>query len=391
MAKNGFWFALVSLCFVTSMSAFGAPKTAPKVANDIADGFYINAQGSPLIPLIHSATQSIDIEIYTMYDGNVRNAIRDEIAKGISVRVIQEPTPDGDSCKPFTSADKGDVADCSDEKLLIQQIQAAGGTYIPYNKAALCPSPSSSCYQHGKLILIDSATAMISTGNFDPTNLCDLSLDPSKCNRDYSFVDRDADVLAALVQIFNNDIKGEAYDLSSIVTGSVAQKITVSPLSLAPMVKFIKSAKTTLDVQNQYLNQKDMNDALETAAETGVTVNTMVASECSFGKPSKSEVNSTTKTYTAFDNAGIHSSMFSSSITINGKGGYLHAKAMVADGNRAWMGSVNGSNAATSNNREFGVFFSNPTWVKTLDNQIAADRNASGAETWQQSLACDKD
>jgi phosphatidylserine/phosphatidylglycerophosphate/cardiolipin synthase-like enzyme len=157
------------------------------------------------------------------------------------------------------------------------------------------------------------------------------------------------------------------------------------------MVKFIKSAKTTLDVQNQYLNQKDMNDALETAAETGVTVNTMVASECSFGKPSKSEVNSTTKTYTAFDNAGIHSSMFSSSITINGKGGYLHAKAMVADGNRAWMGSVNGSNAATSNNREFGVFFSNPTWVKTLDNQIAADRNASGAETWQQSLACDKD
>jgi phosphatidylserine/phosphatidylglycerophosphate/cardiolipin synthase-like enzyme len=139
------------------------------------------------------------------------------------------------------------------------------------------------------------------------------------------------------------------------------------------------------------LDQKDMNAALETAAESGVTVNTMVASSCSFGKPSKSEVKSTTTTYTAFDNAGIHSTMFSSSILINGKGGYLHAKAMVADGNRAWMGSVNGSNSATSNNREFGVFFSNPTWVKTLDNQIIADRNASGAETWQQSLACDKD
>jgi phosphatidylserine/phosphatidylglycerophosphate/cardiolipin synthase-like enzyme len=383
MAKNGFCIALLSLGFLTSFSAFAA--------SDIADGFYINAEGSPLIPLIHSATQSIDIEIYTMYDQHVRDAIRDELAKNISIRVIQEPTPDGDACKPFNAAGVKDNADCTDEKLLIKQIKSAGGTYIPYNKVALCPTQGASCYQHGKLILIDSATAMISTGNYDATNLCDLSLDPSKCNRDYSFVDRDADVLQALVQIFNNDVKGETYDLSSIVTGSVAQKITVSPLSLAPMVSFIQSATSTLNVQNQYLNQKEMNSALENAAQSGVTVNTMVASACAFGKPSKSEVNSTTKVYTAFDSAGISSSMFSKSIQINGKGGYLHAKAMVADGTRAWVGSVNGSNGATSNNREFGVFFSNPTWVKALDAQMTADRNSSGAESWQQSLDCTKD
>jgi phosphatidylserine/phosphatidylglycerophosphate/cardiolipin synthase-like enzyme len=372
-------------------------------SSGIAPGFYNNADGSPLIALIHSATRSIDIEIYTMYDLNVRNAIRDEIAKNIPVRVIQEPAPDADSCHPFAAAGEKDDADCTDEKLLISQVQAAGGTYIPYNKAALCADPSKSCYQHGKLIIVDQGnaqggaqgtaqgSAMISTGNYDATNLCDLSQDPSNCNRDYSFVDQDTDVLSALEQIFNNDIQGQSYDLSSIVTGSVAQKITVSPLSLTPMVQFIQSAKTTLDVENQYLEQTDMNQALETAAESGVKVNVMVSSECYYGTPSESETRSFTSIYSAFDSAGINSSMFTKSISINGKPGYLHAKAMVADGNRAWLGSVNGSNAATSNNREFGVFFSNPVWVKALDAQIVADHKAAGAENWQQSLACDKD
>jgi phosphatidylserine/phosphatidylglycerophosphate/cardiolipin synthase-like enzyme len=296
MTKNGFWFALFTLSFLTGFSAFGA-TAVPNVASvqGVDDGFYVNANGSPLIPLIHSAAQSIDIEIYTMYDLNVRNAIRDEIAKGVPVRIIQEPTPDADECKPFQVASSKDNSDCTDEKLLLKQVKAAGGTYIPYNKAALCPTPSSSCYQHGKLIIVDQATAMISTGNFDETNLCDLSLNTTKCDRDYSFIDRDTDVVAALEKIFNNDIKGESYDLSSIVTGAVAQKITVSPLSLQPMIDFIQSAKTTLDVQNQYLEQKDMNTALETAAESGVTVNTMVSSECYFGTPSASE----TKSFTA--------------------------------------------------------------------------------------------
>jgi phosphatidylserine/phosphatidylglycerophosphate/cardiolipin synthase-like enzyme len=83
--------------------------------------------------------------------------------------------------------------------------------------------------------------------------------------------------------------------------------------------------------------------------------------------------------------------MFTREILIDGNPGYLHAKVMVADGNRAWLGSVNGSNAATSNNREFGVFFNNAAWVQALDAQITADRNAAGAESWQQSLSCEKD
>ena len=83
--------------------------------------------------------------------------------------------------------------------------------------------------------------------------------------------------------------------------------------------------------------------------------------------------------------------MFTKGILINGTPGYLHAKVMVADGARAWIGSVNGSDTATSDNREFGIFFSTPADVEALDQQIIADHNAAAAETWQQSLACTKD
>ena len=232
---------------------------------------------------------------------------------------------------------------------------------------------------------------MISTGNYDATSLCDLSLNPANCDRDYSFVDEDADVLSALEQIIDHDVIGKSYDLSSILTGTVAQKLTVSPLSLPPLLQFVQSAKSTLDVENQYLEQTAWNSALETAAKSGVKVNVQVSSECWYGTPTASENKSFTKIYDGFDAAGINSSMFTKAITIDGTPGYLHAKVMVADGTRAWLGSVNGSNAATSNNREFGIFFDNAAWVQALDEQIIADHNAAGAETWQQSLACTKD
>ena len=77
--------------------------------------------------------------------------------------------------------------------------------------------------------------------------------------------------------------------------------------------------------------------------------------------------------------------------TVGGKPGYLHAKAMVVDGERAWVGSVNGSTAATSANREFGVFFSEPSQVAALEASLEADFADEGSESWQESLACKND
>jgi phosphatidylserine/phosphatidylglycerophosphate/cardiolipin synthase-like enzyme len=377
------------------------PTASPVVPSGAALSFYNNADGSPLLSLIQGASTSLDIEIYTVGDARIRDAIRAALSRGVHIRIIQEPAPVESSCKIFDASSSAGGADCNDERSLVAEVNSGGGTYIPFNKAALCgagsggpasyTSTSSACYQHGKMILVDGAQALVSTGNFDATNLCDLSEKPARCNRDYTSVTGDADVVGALSEIFEADLRGSSYDLNPILTDAVREKLTVSPLSLQPLVDFIQSAQTSLVVQNQYLEEPTLNAALVAAARAGRQVSVMVASECAFGKPTASERAKTSSIYSEFDAAGITSRMFSSSLRIDGKPGYLHAKAMVADGSRAWMGSVNGSTTSVSHNREFGVYFSDPAEVGKLADQMNADLAASGAETWQDSLNCAQD
>ena len=357
-------------------------------------GFYVNSEKAPLYAMIDGARSSLDVEIYQMSDPDVKAGLRRALKRGVHVRVIKEPRPNGDSCDVFAGPKDGESADCADQKMLRTEIQEQGGVYIPFDKATFCPQPSKPCSQHGKMVIADENAALVSTGNFNSTNLCNLNLgngNPDKCNRDFSVVTRDSEVLLTLSRIFEGDLARRPYDLKALLQGSVADKLTVSPLSLEPLIKFIASAKNSIRVQNQYLKEPALNDALMQAARRGVHVEIVTASACSFGHPSSSDINSVRKIYGQFDSAGIASRMFSASIAINGKPGYLHSKAIVIDDERAWVGSVNGSTAAVSNNREFGLFFAQPKWVSALVEIMNADFSATGAETWEESLSCAKD
>jgi phosphatidylserine/phosphatidylglycerophosphate/cardiolipin synthase-like enzyme len=162
------------------------------------------------------------------------------------------------------------------------------------------------------------------------------------------------------------------------------------------MVAFIRSAKSSIMIQNQYLHEKNINQALIDAAHAGVKVYVNVASLCAFGPPKPDSLNPATPNsngaiFTAFDQAGIQTRMFSGQQTINGKIGYLHAKAIVVDGKYAWVGSTNGSYPATSANREFGIFFSDPTMVNHLASIMRYDFADARGETWQESAKCLRD
>ena len=352
----------------------------------IDDGFYSNAEGSPVIALMNAARQTLDVEIYTMQDLSVHQAVRDALHRGVKVRIIHEGTAVS-GCQVFGT---GGNAACADEQQLVKEVRAVGGTYAPFNAAVLCPA-GKSCLEHGKMVIADGTTALISTGNFDSTNLCDAAESPTRCNRDYSMVTSDPSVLGALKTIYENDVASKTTDLGAVLTSSIAEKLTVSPESLPPLIAFVNSARESIEVQNQYLKEPNFNNALMAAARRGVKVTVMVASACAFGTPKTSDANKWTQTYSAFDAAGVKSKAFSSNISINGVAGYLHAKTIVVDGKKAWVGSVNGSTQAFTANREYGLFFSEAAWVKHLSAIMQGDWNSAGAETWQQSLACARD
>ena len=366
------------------------------LTGSVSEGFYNNADGSPVLNLLDSATQStdsIDIEIYTMQDPAVRASLRQALARGVRVRIIQEPSPLGTSCRVFSGS--GGNADCIDMQNLVSEVnnQKNGSKYIPFNTSALCGVPGKVCFEHGKLVIVRSKniqTAMLSTGNLDATNLCDKAANPLRCNRDYSYVISNPQLVGALESIFESDFKGVAYDVSALIPNPINQSLTVSPFSLQPLVDFISSATKTIEIENQYLKEPTINAALTAAATRKIDVHVTVASICAFGAPKPPEAAQWTATFQKFENAGIHVRIFDKQIQINSKPGYLHAKAILVDGKRAWVGSVNGSAEATSNNREFGIFFEDPAQVRALESIITSDENNPDGETWQESLKCTK-
>lgn len=387
----------VLLTFNLAFADAGSPKsTGP------ASGIYDNAKGSPILDLINGAHSTLDMEIYEMDDPQVIAAIRDALNRGVVVHIVKEPVPVGGACKVFGDDSKFDflgeapksksgdgAADCEDQQQLVEDVKSAGGKYVPFTKPDLCGGDGTkSCLEHGKIAIADSRIALVSSGNFNTTNLCDLDYSPKTCNRDYSYISFDPAIVKTLSAVVEKDIVGESYNPASVMLPGTENKLTIGPNSLEPLVAYIKTARSKIQLENQYLKEPQLNAALVAAAKRGVKVQVMVASACSFGKPKASEVKKLTVIFKKFDDAGIDTLMFNKNMSINGKNGYLHAKSIVIDGKSAWMGSVNGSTQAETLNREFGIFFDDADDVQKLSSIMAADFTNKDAETWQESLDC---
>lgn len=354
-------------------------------------GFYNNEEGSPAFTMLNEAKRSIDIEIYQMQDRDFIASVRSAVNRGVKVRIIKDATSLGENCRMLDPVGSKDDESCKDQKQLVQDIRNAGGTVVAFNKKELCGGNTDRCFEHGKLIIADKSVAMLSTGNFNTSSFCNAKQNPSKCNRDYSVVLRDTESVAALHSIYEKDLEGKRYDVSAYLPPSVAARITVSPLSLEPLVALIKSAKSSIKIQNQYLKDTTVNDALKQAAKNGIEVQVTLASTCAFGKPSANETKKLAALYLSFDEAGIKTRMFTAQNIVGARAGYMHAKTILIDNERAWVGSVNGSLTALTMNREFGAFFSDDKNISKLKAIMDKDFAYEGGESWQESLECKKD
>jgi phosphatidylserine/phosphatidylglycerophosphate/cardiolipin synthase-like enzyme len=150
----------------------------------------------------------------------------------------------------------------------------------------------------------------------------------------------------------------------------------------------IRSAKTRLQIENQYLRHPQLNEAIFEAAKRGVRVEIVLANLCEFGTPNAAESQQITALFMPFDTSGAKVRMFTPSVTVKGKPGYMHAKVIVADEVRAWVGSVNGSTSAVDRNREFGVFINDKKNVSRLSSILESDFAAS--QPWTLNLKCPK-
>src|SRR5262249_38651755 len=155
--------------------------------------------------------------------------------RNVVIHVVKDPVPLGENCRYFQKPDPQQKVspNCADQRKLVSEIKQKG-SFDAFDKPKLCGKPGShpmKCFEHGKIVIIDRSysakrLALISTGNFNSSNLCDLAEKPSACNRDYSYVTKDDEVIAGLVKVFTGDIQDQP-----LQTPPAPKKMTVSPFT----------------------------------------------------------------------------------------------------------------------------------------------------------------
>ena len=308
---------------------------------------------TPLYTLINGAKKTIDMTMYALEDTTFSGDLVTLCKNGVKVRVI---------------------LDVNDEQ--------SGNTpaYNQLNAQANCSAVwANTAFEatHEKSFIIDGTTVAIMSLN--------LQSQYYSTTRDFAYIENDPADIAAIQATFNADFAAGtpsggtqgssdfSYtpglgDSTSATTGLIWSPTTAQ----TAMVNIIANAKSTLLIENEEMasSASYILSALETACSTNhVAVHIAIVDQSSY------EAN-----FTALKNAGC--SVHTYADTTNGF--YVHAKAVVADyglsTQSVYMGSINYSNASMNNNRELGIYITDPTSITQINTTMTADY--AGGTAW---------
>lgn len=307
----------VIACGATS-AGLGAEGLTVFVEPDAGEG--------PVLRAIEGAQRSVWVEVYLLTDRNVINALEDATHRGVDVRVLLELNPYGSGS--------------TNPHLTLQELQAAGvraeGSDPAYH------------YTHEKAIIVDGATLLVMTANLTKSGLGGSSYG---ADRDYGVVDTTAADVQQAAAIFTADWQRESPSLS-------APNLVVSPInSRARIEGFIGGARTTLLVEDEEMYDQQSEDALIAAAQRGVSVEVILPQPSGSTGPDADVARMLL--------GGVRVRYIT---TV-----YMHAKMMIADGSRAFVGSENFSANSLDNNRELGLLIADTSVITTLNQTFQQD------------------
>jgi phosphatidylserine/phosphatidylglycerophosphate/cardiolipin synthase-like enzyme len=278
----------------------------------------------PVLQMIRSARHSIRLEIYLLTEHSVINALGAAHSRGVQVRVLLEEHPYGGSP---TSA-----------RTAYDDLRAAGVSVRWANESAFT-------YTHEKAMVVDSQVAGIFTLN--------LSYSGIESNREFGAVDRQPGDARTLAAIFDADWNRQR---PSVRYGD----LVISPYNARSRLNgLIDSARRTLDLYEEEVDDPGIEAHLIAARKRRVRVR-LITSATSSGVD-------------ALQAKGI-------AVTIMAQP-YVHAKAIVADGSRVFIGSENISATSLDSNREAGIIQNNRGLAGIVERTFSADWKANASSS----------
>ncbi len=277
---------------------------------------------SPLLTLIQSASSSIDLVMYQLEDMNIETALVKKVNEGIPVRVLLN--------KGYYGRQENDR---NNEAF----------TYLTDNGVAVHWTPSYFALTHQKTLIIDHSKAFIMTFNLTPRYYAS--------GRDFAIIDSNTTDVDAIQSAFNDDWGGNKK------TASNGIDLVWSPGSKDELLSLINNAHTSLDIYNEEMADTDIITALSTAAKRGVSVRIVMTYSTNWKKA-----------FQTLSENGVSIHTFAKSAPL-----YIHAKMIVADKQRAFVGSENFSSNSMSKNRELGIVTNESALLTSLETTFAQD------------------
>ncbi len=287
--------------------------------------------GAAIEASIRAATKSVHMTMYLLTDTTIIDALGDLTDAGKDVKVVLNqsfPPNGGDNTTAFSKL-------------------KARGVNVVY-------APPTYTFTHAKAVVIDSAKVLIMTMNLTQTS--------AKDNREYIATDSDPADVADCETLFAADFANQSVKVDG--------KLVVSPESASPigprsrLKALIDSAKTSLDVEVQSLSDDTLTDAIVLAHKAKVAVRVVLATGNDVTPGGLEQINK----------------LKAAGVPLMGVAApYIHAKVIVVDGQKVFVGSQNFTPTGLVQNREVGVVTDAAAAVAKVRDIIAKDFAAGTA------------
>lgn len=279
----------------------------------------------PLLRAIAGAQSSVDMVMYGLTDLAFVNALMDAKQHGKTIRVLLQHYP--------YKAD--------DENLkAIKALQA--------DKINLVWPDGDFKLTHQKTFLLDRQTAIVMTFN--------LTHSTFKNERNFALVVHDPELTQEIQHVFDADWQHKTIKPQQV------QLVWSPDNSRGKLLGLIRSAKSSLKIYAEGLNDYETVGALAKAARNGVQVEILTSLPRNNDRPSKK--------WEYLRHAGV---------IIRYDDEYvIHAKVIIVDHEAAVLGSINLTRASINDNRELSVMTHDTNVVKQLEAIFERD--------WQHTL-----
>ena len=202
---------------------------------------------------------------------------------------------------------------------------------------------------HEKSMVVDDETALISTFNWADKYFTKT--------RDYALLIDDPCIVAEIIRCFEADRRGEAFEASHDTPLAWGNRT-----ARAAVAHFIDSAKHRLLIQHPKFRDSAILDHVLAALDRGVSVRFLCGGLHGIEKP---DLVPTLSYQRILARTGVK--------VRKQHGVKLHAKILIADGERAMLGSMNIDRDAYDVRRELGIIFDDEATVAKLKAQFDAD------------------